>query len=128
MQKSQISCLFTVMSKYCATARDMEQVIMLPSLLREVPMETQGNTANNSSNDLYEQYIKLKTVKISLENGFLPLAHHDLKMEGNANAVSTMDEEAFYYHLLGLFQILNQLTQEARELTSKYKDLLGATR
>ncbi|KAM4702108.1 mid1-interacting protein 1A-like [Discoglossus pictus] len=124
MQVSQISCLASTMTRFYNAARDMEQVVMFPSLLREVPM---GGPANTGSRDLYDHYIKLKTIRITLESSVVPL--NDPNMDEDPKVLSPEDmEDMFYYHLSGLFHILTKLTKEANVLTSRYKDLIGVIR
>ncbi|MEE6516640.1 hypothetical protein FKM82_026290 [Ascaphus truei] len=124
MQVSQISCLATAMTRYCTAARNMEHMVMFPSLLREIPMEQQEDSANFDSRDLYDNYIKLKTIRVSLENGVVPL--DDWKMVGEAEAGGTGDSEALcYYHFTSLFRILSTLTKETNAVTGRYKELIG---
>ncbi|KAM8975859.1 thyroid hormone-inducible hepatic protein [Pelodytes ibericus] len=121
---AQISCLTTAMTKYCKAARNMEQVVMFPSLLLDVPLEQALNPASDESKDLYELYLKLKTVRISLEHGLVPV--EDQTMEAEDKTPNSMTNEvAFDYHFKGLFCILSQLTTESNILTSKYKNLTG---
>ncbi|KAM4796141.1 thyroid hormone-inducible hepatic protein [Rhinophrynus dorsalis] len=128
MQVSQISSLTTAMTRYCTAVQNMEQVVMFPSLLREVPLEQEDDeTENQDSRDLYEHYTKLKTMRISLENGLVPVDDKTLKTE--EKVAGTVNNEAlFYHHFTGLLCTLSQLTKESNALTSKYKDLIGMAR
>ncbi|OCT93359.1 mid1-interacting protein 1-B [Xenopus laevis] len=127
MQVSQISSLTSAMVKYCAAVRHMEQEVMFPSLLRDVPMEQKGDCAEHDSGDLYDHYIRLKTIRISLESGLVPLSiqHKDLE----ATTLGTADNETlFYHHFTGLFSILGQLTNESNALTNRYNNIIGTAR
>ncbi|XP_063301015.1 mid1-interacting protein 1A-like [Pelobates fuscus] len=123
MQAPQINCLTTAMTEYCKATRSMEQVVMFPSLLRDVPMEKPLNPGNECK-DLYHLYIKLKTVRINLEHGLIPV--EDQEIDADIKTMTDMDNEGmFYHHFKGLFCILGQLAQESNILTNKYKDLIG---
>ncbi|XP_037636353.1 mid1-interacting protein 1-like [Sebastes umbrosus] len=84
--------LINVMHRFIAAANNMDETIMVPSLLRDVPLEERaaGETEpnNNSSNnrhdddnleppcpnkqrDMYEHYLLLKSIKNDMEWGLL---------------------------------------------------------
>eukprot|EP00079_Xenopus_tropicalis_P013885 XP_002943398.1 PREDICTED: mid1-interacting protein 1-B-like [Xenopus tropicalis] len=123
MQASQIRSLTGAMVSYCAAARNMEQEVMFPSLLRDVPMEQNGAELG----DLYDHYIRLKAIRISLESGLVPLSTQHKHPEGAA--MGTADNETlFYHHFSGLLCILGQLTSESNALTNRYSDIIGTAR
>uniref|UniRef100_A0A8C5LZQ9 Thyroid hormone responsive n=1 Tax=Leptobrachium leishanense TaxID=445787 RepID=A0A8C5LZQ9_9ANUR len=111
------SSLTTAIAKYSKAARNMEQMVLFPSLLRDVPQEDQ---ASDEGRDLYDCYVKLKAIRMSLEQGLVP---EDKEADGKIT--TAFSGEMFYHHFKGLSTVLNQLTQESNVLTSKYKDLLG---
>lgn len=82
--------LINVMHRFIAAANNMDETIMVPSLLRDVPLEEQATAAasevepnnNNRHNnhetpcpnkqrDMYEHYLLLKSIKNDMEWGLL---------------------------------------------------------
>lgn len=77
--------LINVMHRFIAAANNMDETIMVPSLLRDVPLEEQAASqveANNNNNnneppcpnkqrDMYEHYLLLKSIKNDMEWGLL---------------------------------------------------------
>ena len=140
--------LINVMHRFIAAANNMDETIMVPSLLRDLPLEEQAASeveANNNepaskSRDMYEHYLLLKSIKNDMEWGllkremssgasFLEMAVKqekqqpvtgDLTMDDNADL-----ENQFHYHLRGLFGVLSKLTMQADHLTNRYKREIG---
>ncbi|XP_060682973.1 mid1-interacting protein 1-B-like [Hemiscyllium ocellatum] len=128
--QQQTSFLVATMSKYSSAVRNMEQTIMLPSLLQDIALEDQdeGKDASVSSQNLYECYIQLKSIKNIVESGRLP--PEDLKQKINYAYNLEDEDEAnletlFYVHVKGLCTVLNSLTKKANMLTSRYEDVIG---
>ncbi|XP_027864669.1 mid1-interacting protein 1-like [Xiphophorus couchianus] len=77
--------LLNVMHRFMAAANNMDETIMVPSLLRDVPLEEQANNNNNNNDDdvaesqvasnkqrdMYEHYLLLKSIKNDMEWGLL---------------------------------------------------------
>lgn len=79
--------LINVMHRFIAAANNMDETIMVPSLLRDVPLEEQAAAGelepNNNNNDdqeppcpnkqrdMYEHYLLLKSIKNDMEWGLL---------------------------------------------------------
>lgn len=78
--------LINVMHRFIAAANNMDETIMVPSLLRDVPLEEQAaaevepNNNNNNDDepvcpikqrDMYEHYLLLKSIKNDMEWGLL---------------------------------------------------------
>ncbi|OCT96404.1 mid1-interacting protein 1-B [Xenopus laevis] len=127
MQVSQISSLTNAMVKFCTAVRHMEQEVMFPSLLRDVPMEYKGDCEEHDSGDLYDHCIQLKTIRISLESGLAPLSIQRKDLEGTK--MGTADYETiFYHHFTGLLSILGQLTKEPNVLANRYSNIIGTAR
>ncbi|XP_055033860.1 mid1-interacting protein 1-like [Misgurnus anguillicaudatus] len=154
MQLSDAHCnkhsLLNVMNRFIAAANNMDETIMVPSLLRDVPLEEQESQASVSQNnnepsfpskqrDMYEHYLLLKSIKNDMEWGllrremggsasFLEMA---VKQEGpqqqiNGDVEDCPDlESEFHYHLHGLFGVLSKLTVQADHLTNRYKREIG---
>lgn len=145
--------LINVMHRFMAAANNMDETIMVPSLLRDVPLEEQAasevepNNNNEPScakkqRDMYEHYLLLKSIKNDMEWGllkremssgasFLELA---VKQQEEQQQAVTGDlllddnsdlEHQFHYHLRGLFGVLSKLTLQADHLTNRYKREIG---
>ncbi|XP_051514627.1 mid1-interacting protein 1-like [Myxocyprinus asiaticus] len=141
--------LLNVMNRFMAAANNMNETIMVPSLLRDVPLEEQDSQTPFSHNnepslpskqrDMYEHYLLLKSIKNDMEWGllkremggsasFLEMA---VKQEGPQQQVKGDAEDGsdlegqFHYHLHGLFAVLSKLTVQADHLTNRYKREIG---
>lgn len=142
--------LLNVMNRFIAAANNMDETIMVPNLLRDVPLEEQESHASVSHNnnepsfpskqrDMYEHYLLLKSIKNDMEWGllkremaggasFLEMAvkqEEPLQMKGEAVEEGPDLEGQFHYHLHGLFSVLSKLTVQADHLTNRYKREIG---
>ncbi|XP_012869478.1 PREDICTED: thyroid hormone-inducible hepatic protein [Dipodomys ordii] len=135
------NCLLTVMDRYSAVVHNMEQVVMIPSLLRDVQLNGPGDRAQDTP-DLYTYFTMLKTICLEVEHGMLPKeewlakvagVHTDKaeneiaeRVEAQEERVSELDLEArFHLHFSSLHHILTHLTLKAQEVTRKYQELTG---
>lgn len=121
--------LLLALKRYSSAVNDMEQTILLPSLLRDVPTEhNEDCEAVEDSKDLFEYYHMLKAIRTMVESGLIP--------DGNTKTHATLyksleplleaDPEAFFYfHLKGLFSVMDTLTTKSQELTDKYLEIVG---
>lgn len=158
MQISQDSAtnkhsLINVMHRFIAAANNMDETIMVPSLLRDVPLEERAASElepNNNKNhespctnkqrDMYEHYLLLKSIKNDMEWGllkremssgasFLEMAvkqEEQQQVTGDLLPDENTDlENQFHYHLRGLFGVLSKLTLQADHLTNRYKREIG---
>ncbi|XP_020501053.1 mid1-interacting protein 1-like [Labrus bergylta] len=144
--------LINVMHRFIAAANNMDETIMVPNLLRDVPLEEQANAAEvetnnnlelscpNKQRDMYEHYLLLKSIKNDMEWGllkremssgasFLEMAvkqEEQQPVTGNLPLDNNSDlEHQFHYHLRGLFGVLSKLTLQADHLTNRYKREIG---
>lgn len=142
--------LINVMHRFIAAANNMDETIMVPSLLRDVPLEEQACAqaeANNNEppcankqRDMYEHYLLLKSIKNDMEWGllkkemssgasFLEMAvkqEEQQRVTGDVDLDDNADlENQFHYHLRGLFGVLSKLTMQADHLTNRYKREIG---
>ncbi|KAM9849432.1 mid1-interacting protein 1-like [Aulostomus maculatus] len=143
--------LINVMHRFIAAANNMDETIMVPSLLRDVPLEELETTrmeANNNEppcpnkqqRDMYEHYLLLKSIKNDMEWGllkremssgasFLEMAvkqEEQKPVTGDLLLDDNSDlENQFHYHLRGLFGVLSKLTEQADHLTNRYKREIG---
>ncbi|XP_005913240.1 mid1-interacting protein 1-like [Haplochromis burtoni] len=138
--------LINVMHRFIAATNNMDETIMVPSLLRDMPLdEQQANNNNeppcsNKQRDMYEHYLLLKSIKNDMEWGLLKrevssgasflemavkqeeqqAAKGDIHVDDNADL-----QHQFHYHLRGLFGVLSKLTMQADHLTNRYKREIG---
>ncbi|XP_076851227.1 mid1-interacting protein 1-like [Brachyhypopomus gauderio] len=140
--------LLNVMNRFIAAANNMDETIMVPSLLRDLPLEEQAGGAAVGRNepalpskqrDMYEHYLLLKSIKNDMEWGllkrelsggtsFLEMAvKQEQQNHGTASpAEDSSDLEGqFHFHLRGLFGVLSKLTVQADHLTNRYKREIG---
>ncbi|XP_029298246.1 mid1-interacting protein 1-like [Cottoperca gobio] len=143
--------LINVMHRFIAAANNMDETIMVPSLLRDVPLEEQAASkvepnnnqeapCPNKQRDMYEHYLLLKSIKNDMEWGllkremssgasFLEMAvkqEEQQSVTGDLLPDENSDlENQFHYHLRGLFGVLSKLTLQADHLTNRYKREIG---
>lgn len=124
--------LLLALRRYSSAVSDMEQTILLPSLLRDVPSDEvwDCDAAEESCRDLYGNYLMLKTIRNTAESSLVYLDDH----KANANTalnktleplLDTDPEALFRFHLRGLFSVMSDLTKKTQSLTDKYMDIIG---
>ncbi|XP_023261640.1 mid1-interacting protein 1-B-like [Seriola lalandi dorsalis] len=125
--------LLLALRRYSSAISDMEQTILLPSLLRDVPSDEvwDSEAAEESCEDLYGNYLMLKAIRNTVESGLIPLDDHKTKKTTVLNKtleplLNTDPEALFRFHLRGLFSVMSELTEKTRSLTDKYMDIIGA--
>lgn len=124
------NCLLTVMERYSATVHNMEQVVLMPSLLRDV--------LPNTGPDLHHCFTMLKAICVDVEHGLLPrdkwqaqITDGDAAQESEAEVEEEAGEERpdleaqFHLHFSRLHHILTHLTLRAEEVTQRYKEITG---
>ena len=145
--------LINMMNRFIAAANNMDETIMVPSLLRDMPLEERAEAAeiepNNNQHqpclikqrDMYEHYLLLKSIKNDMEWGllkrelssgasFLEMAVKQEEQKPVTGDLPNEDtnsdlEEQFHFHLRGLFGVLSKLTVQADHLTNRYKREIG---
>ncbi|XP_059918929.1 mid1-interacting protein 1-like [Gadus macrocephalus] len=147
--------LINMMNRFIAAANNMDETIMVPSLLRDMPLEERAQTAEiepnnnqhqqqpclNKQRDMYEHYLLLKSIKNDMEWGllkrelssgasFLEMAVKQEEQKPVTGDLPNEDtnsdlEEQFHFHLRGLFGVLSKLTVQADHLTNRYKREIG---
>ncbi|KAI7801078.1 mid1-interacting protein 1-B-like [Triplophysa rosa] len=129
------SYLLLSQKRYSSAVHNMEQTILLPSLLRDVPYDdddTLDCEAAENNKDLYECYLQLKAIKNTVESGLVP--HDDAKGKSHAVLHKSLEplleadpEALFHFHLRGLFTVMASLTKKSQSLTKKYLDIIGVS-
>lgn len=150
---NQKNSLFNAMNRFIGAVNNMDETIMLPSMLRDVPLEEEDRAisslkSDDEEGDMYSYYQLLKSIRRDIEWGVrCAAAGEERRGEGmkikrmnssasinSANSLSSEEDEEeededlekqFQYHLTGLQGVLSKLTQQANSLTKRYKKEIG---
>ncbi|XP_035250635.1 mid1-interacting protein 1-B-like [Anguilla anguilla] len=142
---NQKHSLFNAMNRFIAAVNNMDQTVMVPSLLRDVPLldEKEVDSVRTAGNgpdayfydrDVYSYYVLLKSIRDDIEWGvFQAEDRRKDKVDITALDLSRMEKEGegedleklFHYHLSGLHTVLSKLTRKANTLTNRYKQEIG---
>lgn len=123
--------LLLALKRYGTAVNDMEQTVLLPSLLRDVPSEHDGDCeAVENNKDLFEYYHMLKAIRNMVESGLIPYDDGNTKtrmaLHKSLEPLLEADPEAFFYfHLRGLFSVMGTLTKKSQDLKDKYLEIVG---
>ncbi|KAK3560511.1 hypothetical protein QTP86_009640 [Hemibagrus guttatus] len=123
--------LLLALKRYSTAVNNMEQTILLPSLLRDVQSEDDVDCeAAESSKDLYEYYHMLKVIRNTVESGLVPsddgqTKTHTALYKSLEPLLEAEPEAFFYFHLRGLFTVMTTLMKKSQHLTDKYLDIVG---
>lgn len=129
---NQKNSLFTAMSRFIGAVNNMDQTVMVPSLLRDVPLDADEQLealqpAGGDGAGMYGSYVLLKSIRNDMEWGVL---QNGVLQNSGTDAVRPAEDEddlekQFYFHLNGLHAVLSKLTRKADTLTSRYKEEIG---
>lgn len=143
---NQKNSLFNAMNRFLGAVNNMDQTIMVPSLLRDVPLEEDKEISSLKSDedegDMYSYYQLLKSIRRDMEwgiNGADQRRPEFTRMNSSTSSISFVSlsseedeeeededlEKQFQYHLTGLQGVLSKLTQQADTLTRRYKKEIG---
>ncbi|XP_018522686.1 LOW QUALITY PROTEIN: mid1-interacting protein 1-B-like [Lates calcarifer] len=147
---NQKNSLFNAMNRFIGAVNNMDQTVMVPSLLRDVPLDdggggddvkavrTPGSTAPAANGtayfhqdaDMYSSYVLLKSIRNDIEWGVLQGDGRGKERAGvmevpRPEAEEDDLEKQFHYHLNGLHTVLSKLTRKANTLTNRYKEEIG---
>ncbi|XP_024281342.2 mid1-interacting protein 1-B [Oncorhynchus tshawytscha] len=143
---NQKNSLFNAMNRFIGAVNNMDQTVMVPSLLRDVPLDEEEEvktispirTASNGSTtyfqdgDMYNYYVLLKSIRNDIEWGVLQADdRRKEKMGVTALDISRIEsddddlEKQFHYYLTGLHTVLSKLTRKANTLTNRYNQEIG---
>ncbi|MBN3291889.1 M1I1B protein, partial [Polypterus senegalus] len=139
---NQKHSLLNAMNRFIGAVNNMDQIVMVPSLLRDVPLEYEGkdevnNPVSNggaanffsssaSERDMYSNYVLLKSIRNDIEWGVLQgdeRKKDKMVLEGDEGDENL--EKLFHFHLNGLHSVLSKLTRKANTLTNRYKQEIG---
>ncbi|XP_029770729.1 thyroid hormone-inducible hepatic protein [Suricata suricatta] len=136
------NCLLTVMDRYSAAVRNMEQMVMFPSLLQDVPFSVHGHQAQGGAPDLYNYFTMLKAIRMDVDHGLLPREEwrskvaDDKASEAENEAAMTEEDEKekilgqldleaqLHLHFSSLHHILTHLTLKAEEVMRTYQKII----
>lgn len=146
----QKNSLFNAMNRFIGAVNNMDQTIMVPSLLRDVPLDEERELSSLKSEedegDMYSYYQLLKSIRTDIEWGVRCAAADERRKESmkitrvnssasiSSSASSSSEEEdeededlekQFQFHLTGLQGVLGKLTLQANSLTKRYKQEIG---
>ncbi|MED6282686.1 Mid1-interacting protein 1-B [Characodon lateralis] len=141
---NQKKSLFNAMNRFIGAVNNMDQTVMVPNLLRDVPLgdseelkvpeastapSTNGSVYFQQAGDMYTSYILLKSIRNDIEWGVLqgderPGEKVELKEVKQAEAEDDLEKQ-FHFHLNGLHGVLSKLTLKANTLTNRYKEEIG---
>lgn len=145
----QKNSLFNAMNRFVGAVNNMDQTVMVPSLLRDVPLEEETEMAAlkpqssvDYDNDMYSYYQLLKSIRRDMEWGVrcagvesrrkqeLTRMDSDGESESSSEDGSSGEEEEnlqaqFQYHLTGLQEVLSKLTAQADTVSKRYKQEIG---
>lgn len=148
---NQKNSLFNAMNRFLGAVNNMDQTIMVPSLLRDVPLEEDKEISSLKSDvdegDMYSYYQLLKSIRRDMEWGIHGAGADEgrpehlklTRMNSSTSSISFVSlsseddeeeededlEKQFQYHLTGLQGVLSKLTQQADTLTKRYKKEIG---
>lgn len=135
---NQKNSLFNAMNRFIGAVNNMDQTVMVPSMLRDVPLDDAQaeKTASNGTaffpqdGDMYSSYVLLKSIRNNIEWGVLQGDERRKEKVGDAEVTRPEAEEddlekQFHLHLSGLHTVLSKLTRKANTLTTRYKEEIG---
>ncbi|XP_038576853.1 mid1-interacting protein 1-B-like [Micropterus salmoides] len=151
---NQKNSLFNAMNRFIGAVNNMDQTVMVPSLLRDVPLEEDREMSSLKSDedegDMYSYYQLLKSIRRDIEWGVRCAAADERRKESmkftrmnssastsssasSSSSLSSSDDDEededlqkqFQYHLTGLQGVLSKLTLQANCLTKRYKKEVG---
>lgn len=139
---SQKNALFTAMNRFIGAVNNMDQTVMVPSLLRDVPLDQEkeqqkltndpGSYLRDAEADMYSYYSQLKSIRNNVEWGVMRAEEQRRKKDATTpepvrtEPDSDIDlEQLLQYHLKGLHGVLSKLTSQANNLTNRYKQEIG---
>lgn len=117
------------LKRYSSAIRHMEQTVLLPSLLRDVPSDDGAATEPGPGQDLHGTFLMLKAVRNTVENGLVPPEEPLSKGLLTKTLESLLDSDpelVFRFHLRGLFSVMSTLTEKTQSLTERYMDIIGS--
>uniref|UniRef100_A0A8C8E419 Thyroid hormone responsive n=1 Tax=Oryzias sinensis TaxID=183150 RepID=A0A8C8E419_9TELE len=127
--KLKKNSLSLMLKRYSSAVSNMERTILLPSLLRDEPSDWMENCEAAQANDLYGNFMMLRTIRNTAESSLVLLEEQDVRRKEprwRPEPDQDTDSEAlFEFHLRGLCSVMNDLTKKTQSLTAKYLSMIG---
>ncbi|XP_028321402.1 thyroid hormone-inducible hepatic protein [Gouania willdenowi] len=123
------SGLYLAMRKYSTAVRDMEQTVLLPTLLRDIRSDQVWNSQSEDiSTDLYDYYMMLKALRNTVESG--SINKDDLKTQSKTTELllDSDPQALLHFHLRGLFSVMSDLTEKTQSVKDKYVEVIGVSK
>uniref|UniRef100_H0VV36 MID1 interacting protein 1 n=1 Tax=Cavia porcellus TaxID=10141 RepID=H0VV36_CAVPO len=130
---NQKHSLFNAMNRFIGAVNNMDQTVMVPSLLRDVPLaepelDTNGSgsfpfattSSGVSCTSRLPRQQGARRTRWKSKDILVDLSHLE-----SADAGEEDLEQQFHYHLRGLHTVLSKLTRKANILTNRYKQEIG---
>ena len=136
--------LLTALNKFVQAVDAMDERVMIPSRLKDMEVaagerpqiqEQNNNMAllptMQSGTDLFGFYRLLNTIKTEIVTGTNSEEEEndtgvqEGEMQSDDNDTSKKTAKLFKHHLGGLFNVLHQMTETAKYLTTKYETEIG---
>uniref|UniRef100_UPI00398EF292 mid1-interacting protein 1-B-like n=1 Tax=Pristiophorus japonicus TaxID=55135 RepID=UPI00398EF292 len=124
--KNNRHSLFNATNRFITAATVMGETIMLPSFLRDLPVEEEDNHRKSNvskQRDMYDNYLLLKSIRNDIEWGIL-----DEQVKSDLESRKAREEDGdcgdlqqlLHHHLNGLYNVLAKLTLQANRVTNRY--------
>lgn len=130
--QSHKNSLFTAMNRFICAVNNMDETVMVPSLLRDVPHASAaepGEYLRAAEADMYTHYTQLKSIRNEIEWGAVLRAEEQQRAAEKASEPGVSEqaelEHLLRFHLKGLYGVLTKLTSHANQLTDRYKEEIG---
>ncbi|GCC37228.1 mid1-interacting protein 1-B-like [Chiloscyllium punctatum] len=118
--------LVSAINRFLTSVTVMSGTIMVPSLLRDLPVEDGDNHIKSNvseQKDMYDNYLLLKSIRNHIEWGI-----QDEQVKSDLESIKAREEgddcgelqRQFHHHLDGLYNVLSKLTQQANRVTNRY--------
>ncbi|XP_078268107.1 mid1-interacting protein 1-like [Rhinoraja longicauda] len=125
LKNSQHS-LFNALNRFITVATVMDETVMVPSFLRDLPAEEEEYHREDKiskQRDMHDDYLLLMSMKNDIESGISDEpVKSDLEFMKASNEDGDLGElqQLFHHHLNGIYNVLSKLTLQANHLTKCY--------
>lgn len=125
LKNSQHS-LFNALNRFITAATVMDETVMVPSFLRDLPADEEEYRRENKiskQRDMHEDYLLLMSIKKDIESG---ISDEQVKSDLEFMKASEEDgdlgelQQLFHHHLNGIYNVFSKLTQQTNHLTNCY--------
>ncbi|XP_032886431.1 mid1-interacting protein 1-B-like [Amblyraja radiata] len=124
LKNSQHS-LFNALNRFITAATVMDETVMVPSFLRDLPADEEYRRENKISKqrDMHDDYLLLMSIKNDIESGI-----SDEQVKSDLEFIKASEEDGdlgelqqlFHHHLNGIYNVFSKLTLQTNHLTNCY--------